>query len=188
MTIFLLTMKKDPRKFLLKLFRYVIMLLVLFLVFSNSVYSQKTEPKYHLGSQLIPEESPLPIYDPLTGNLNTNCSNSDFSNGNWINWQGCYGRYNNPCQFPGFKLDPPRPVHRLIQGPGYKDHNTCDTLMNVFPGEQFVARLGDTSYTTQAQNITKAGQLRYPIAVSSDSYLLIYRDTYHQQQINRISR
>ena len=110
--------------------------------------------------------------NPLPQKMISNCLNSDFSEGDWTNWQGCYGYFNNSCQFPGFKKTPPHPLHLLIPGPGWLDHNTCDTLLNVFPGEGFVARLGDTIYSNST---TKAAELKYEVTVTSDSYLFIYR-------------
>ncbi len=132
--------------------------------------------EFKLGPQLIPEEFKVPVStnnSPTPSTLVSNCPNSDFSEGNWTGWQGCYGYYNTPCQNAGMDTMPPRPVHKLIPGPGWLDHNTCDSMINVFPGESFSARLGDTIYTSSAQK--KAAQLKYQVTVSQQSYLFIYR-------------
>ena len=130
---------------------------------------------YRLGPQLVPFEGNKTThntYYPVQPVLTSNCQNSDFSGGDWSRWEGCYGYFNNSCQTPGFKTTGSHPVHKLIPGPGWLDHNTCDTLLNVFPGESFVARLGDTVYSTATD---KSGELKYQVNVSSDSYLFIYR-------------
>jgi uncharacterized protein (TIGR02145 family) len=138
----------------------------------------KHEHKYILGHQFLPmkDQTTEPFsFTPSPETLISNCTNSDFSLGDWTNWTGCYGFFANPCQMPGFKTTPPHPVHKIIPGPGWLDHNTCDTLVNVFPGESFVARLGDTVYSTATHVDRKAGELKYQVNVTSDSYLFIYR-------------
>lgn len=97
--------------------------------------------------------------------------------GSFKNWQGCYGNFQNPCMVAGYLLTPlppnyMRPLHKLIQAPGWKDSNTCDSLINVFDGEDYVARIGDTSYTSATG---KEAELRYQITVDNNSYLFIYR-------------
>ena len=56
-----------------------------------------------------------------------------------------------------------------MQGPGYHDPYTCDSLITVFPGESFSARLGDTARGGKAE------QLKYQLTVTSAAYLFIYR-------------
>jgi uncharacterized protein (TIGR02145 family) len=53
--------------------------------------------------------------------------------------------------------------------PGAHDHYTNDSLLTIFPGESFSARLGDTSGGGHAE------QLKYQITVNSSNYLFIYR-------------
>ena len=139
----------------------------------NIAFSQD-HGKYILGPQLLPlpNETDNTIYSPWLQESESNCENSDFSLGDWTNWEGCYGYYTNPCQFSGFKTTPPHPLHKIIAGPGWRDWNTCDTLDNVFPGESFVAKLGDSIYSSAT---TKAAILKYQVDVSSNSYLFIYR-------------
>lgn len=143
-----------------------------------------------MGPQLLPENARerrvqneyYPVYDPQTGNLNTNCTNSNFSLGNFNNWTGCYGLYNINCncQVQGFLTTGAHPLHKIIPAPGWLDRQTCSNLSNVFPGEAFVARLGDTMYTGNNgtvcnRNIKKEAEMRYAVTVSSGSYLFIYR-------------
>ncbi|TSA23679.1 MAG: PKD domain-containing protein, partial [Bacteroidetes bacterium] len=109
------------------------------------------------------------------GQLETNCTNSNFNEGTFNYWQGCYGHFGNSCEIPGFQETGQHPTHKIIQGPGYLDNNTCDTLTNVFPNESYAARLGDTSYSMPAYTWRKAAELKYEVAVTPDSYLFIYR-------------
>jgi hypothetical protein len=146
--------------------------------FSGGAIFAQDKGNFLLAPQLIPIEEVT--HDdggssPLLPVLSSNCPNSDFSSGTWDNWTGCYGYFSNTCQFPGLSTTGNHPVHKLIPAPGYLDHNTCDSLNTVFPGENFCARLGDTSYTTQSQNIPKAGELKYEINVTNESSLLICR-------------
>jgi hypothetical protein len=110
--------------------------------------------------------------------ISTTCDNSNFNLGNFKGWNGCYGHYATPCERPGFLTGAPyppgfsRPLHQIISAPGWPDYNTCNTLTNVFPGEAFVARLGDTSYSSATG---KESEMRYQVVVSNDSYLFIYR-------------
>ena len=143
------------------------------------VVKPKHEYKYNLGPQLLPTfidqennpDNPTPLI------LQTSCPNSNFSAGTWDNWTGCYGTFINPCLYPGIHTTGQHPTHKIIPGPGWLDHNTCDSLTNVFPGENFVARLGDTIYYSNNGNprIPKAAELKYQVTVSSNSYLFIYR-------------
>jgi uncharacterized protein (TIGR02145 family) len=154
----------------------LVLFLGIILVFQPlKVINAQEKGKFILGPQLIPVEERAieqSLYAPWSQILASNCENSDFSLGDWTNWQGCYGFYANPCQFPGFKTTPPHPLHKIIPGPGYKDWNTCDSLINVFPGESFVAKLGDSIYSSAA---TKSAMLKYEVDVTSNSYLFIYR-------------
>jgi len=157
---------------------FIILFLLPFLAFT-----QQNKPVYNLGPQI------LPMYDPMTGNLNTSCPNSNFEQGDFTNWTGCYGWYNKSCNCntAGLRTTGSHPLHKIIPAPGWHDHNTCDSLLNVFPGEDYVARLGDTMYTSSAnaqsnrcpppnpQPVKKEAELKYAIDVSSSSYLFIYR-------------
>jgi uncharacterized protein (TIGR02145 family) len=115
----------------------------------------------------------------LKGQLVSTCENSDFNLGTFKGWNGCYGHYATPCERPGFLTGPPYPpgfsrtLHKIIPAPGWLDYNTCNTLTNVFPGESYVTRLGDTSYTTGGTG--KEAEMSYQVVVSNDSYLFIYR-------------
>ena len=72
----------------------------------------------------------------------------------------------------GFLTGGAHPLHKIIHSPGWHDHNTCDSLLNVFPGDSYVARLGDTAYSNY--HYTEA-ELKYNVDVTSTSYLFIYR-------------
>jgi hypothetical protein len=154
----------------------IVMILWIILIFQPfQVANAQEKGKFNLGPQLIPLEAKQTVqftYTPWPQALVSNCANSDFSYGDWTGWTACYGFYTNSCQFPGFQKTGPHPLHRLIPGPGWLDYNTCDTLINVFPGESFAAKLGDTFYSNAA---AKAAELKYQVNVSSDSYLFIYR-------------
>jgi uncharacterized protein (TIGR02145 family) len=154
---------------------FSVLLLGCFLLFQPfQVIHAQVKTSYDLGPQLLPMADPSPelIYHPNPRLLVSNCDNSDFSYGNWTNWTGCYGVYNNPCQVAGLDTVRPNRVHVMVSGPGYLDWNTCDSLITVFPGESFGARLGDTIYSAARQ---KAAELRYGITVTDQSYLFVYR-------------
>ncbi|MEI7664044.1 MAG: PKD domain-containing protein, partial [Bacteroidota bacterium] len=140
------------------------------------------EAEYHLGPQLVPlSANPDTTTDnagPLL--LDTSCPNSNFSTGTWANWTGCYGLFDSiqNCTQSGFLTTGAHPLHKIIQSPGYEDVRTCYGLINVFPGESFSARLGDTMYTSQPSSgppIYKEAELKYAVNVNSNSYLFIYR-------------
>ena len=132
---------------------------------------QKKEVKYRLGPQLLPIEAQLPDHNPSIGNLITTCTNSDFSLGTFADWIGCYGIFNTsqflPCQTPGFAITQRR--HVIEKTPSYRDPYSCDSIQSVFPGEEYSARLGDTSGGGHAE------QLKYNVPISSNNYLFIYR-------------
>jgi len=163
-------------------FLFLPLLGILFLLFPFSAFPQQhKDVPFYLGHQIppcnIPQNSSssghtVPMYDPLTGNLNTTCPNSNFETGTWANWTGCYGRYATPCSHVGLLTTGAHPLHKIITGPGWLDHQTCDSMVNVFPGENFVARVGDTMYTGA---IDKEAELKYAVTVSSSNYLFIYR-------------
>ena len=175
---------------------FFLSLLGIFLfLFPLTAFSQHQNTHYNLGPQLIPGNFPaqkssssgsqMPMYDPYTGNLNTTCPNSNFAQGDFTNWTGCYGWFNTSCNCftPGFLTTGAHPLHKIIPAPGWLDHQTCDSLLNVFPGEDYVARLGDTMYTNNSGNacppygrsIKKEAELTYQITITSNTYLFIYR-------------
>jgi hypothetical protein len=109
------------------------------------------------------------ILFPGTANaqlLPTSCVNSNFSMGDFTNWQGCYGHYNNPCQILGFYEIPPNQRQLIIQGPGTADPHTCGNVMTVFPGEAYSARLGNDNVTGFSPGYGE--QMSYDVNVSSD--------------------
>ena len=123
---------------------------------------------------------------PFGGNVyaqfSTNCANSNFSQGNWNGWSPCWGNWYctfNPmdtmhccgvwqaltCVHPEFYPT----GHKLIPAPGYLDPQTGFQLKNVYPGESYSARLGDSLTADFWES------LKYVLTVSSDDYLLVYR-------------
>ena len=105
--------------------------------------------------------------------FSTNCENSNFNEGTYKGWNGCYGQWN--CGANGWKnfmceynsTDPPQ--HRIIPAPGYPDPFTGGALISVFPGEAYSARIGDSV------DGGFAARLKYQITVSEDDYLFVYR-------------
>ena len=120
----------------------------------------------------------LPFPSKGQSQLGTNCDNSNFSHKNFDNWEGCYGFFSTPCNQSGFLLDSisplsPHPLHRILQGPGWYDYNSCDSLITVYPGEPFVARIGDSAVSGDA--ISKEAELKYAVSVNEEHTLFIYR-------------
>jgi len=114
----------------------------------------------------------LVLSQSSSAQLETNCENSNFSYGDFARWEGCYGTFNppgqgglQPCEVLGFH--PQR--HVIIPGPGTYDPQTCDSLITVYPGEAYSARLGSTTDGGLAE------QLKYTLTIDEDSYLFIYR-------------
>jgi gliding motility-associated-like protein len=97
------------------------------------------------------------------------CPNSDFELGNFDNWQGFYGTFNNPAENQGFITSVGYPRHLIISAPGTQDANTCYALTTVPPNESYCARLGNDSIGAKAE------QLRYTLTVTDESNLFIYK-------------
>ncbi len=158
------------------------------LLLPPQAWSQSHSATFKLGPQLVPGVADChtgnnaynkPMYDPLTGNLNTSCDNSNFNLGTWAGWTGCYGYGTNPplnsCQTNGMITGGPYPpnytvpLHVLMPAPGHTDYWSCGMIPTVFPGESFSARIGDT--TTGRHG----AELHYVIYVTSANYLFVYR-------------
>ena len=112
----------------------------------------------------------------------SSCANSNFATGDFTNWTGCYGTYfPNTCTQPGFWMTPTatHPLHKIIPSPGWVDANTSCTagisLTTAYPGEAYVARIGDTMYTSPANTYWKAAEIKYPVAVTPQTNFFIYR-------------
>ncbi|MDD4604657.1 MAG: hypothetical protein PHF97_12760, partial [Bacteroidales bacterium] len=109
----------------------------------------------------------------------TTCPNSNFGNGTFDNWNGCYGRFTDPCLRPGFLTEPIPPLsnvplHKIINS-SWLDPNTTANgggLPTIPPGETHSARIGDT---TQTGETDKASELKYAITIGQDNYFFIYR-------------
>lgn len=131
------------------------------------------DPKYKLGPQLYPD------YNNLQGNagtpgptgIATTCPNSNFSDGTFSTWKGCYGTFTGaglfPCSTLGFAFAQRR--HVIEVAPGYTDPYSCNNIHSTYPGEPFSARLGDTAGGGHAE------QLKYTVHIDSNNYLFIYR-------------
>jgi gliding motility-associated-like protein len=96
----------------------------------------------------------------------SNCPNSNFSFGDFTNWEGYYGDFWNPSRNKGFALT----RHIIIQDPSPLDLNTCDGLNPVPHGEKFSARLGNDKKSGPI-----AQQLRYKVDVTEETDLFIYK-------------
>jgi len=94
------------------------------------------------------------------------CPNANFSSGNFDNWEGYYGFFENPEENSGFVIGS---RHTIIKSPGSKDPNTCDGLTTIPPGEQYCARLGNDQVGAEAE------ELRYSLPVTSENNLFIYK-------------
>lgn len=94
------------------------------------------------------------------------CPNSNFSSGDFSNWEGYYGDFNDPAANYGLLIGT---RHSIIQSPGSQDPHTCDSLTTVLPGELFCAKLGNDNVNSEAE------QLRYTFSVTNDNNLFIYK-------------
>jgi uncharacterized protein (TIGR02145 family) len=122
------------------------------------------------------------------GQLISTCPNSNFNQGSFTNWTGSYGTFANPSMYPTLDTNtlPPYPhsnfqcyqgsnpahcppLHSIMPGPGTPDPNTGDSLMTVFPGEAFSARLG------HQVGGSHGARLKYNVYVDNSTYLFIYR-------------
>lgn len=92
------------------------------------------------------------------------CPNSDFSQGNFNNWNGFTGSYTNPAQTPGIV-----PGRHTIMNASALDPNTCNGLNVLPPGSSFSARLGNAGTNAQGE------QLRYTLAVTNQNALFVYK-------------
>ena len=95
---------------------------------------------------------------------NAGCPNANFSMGNFTNWQGFTGTYQNPAATPGIVAG----RHTIITTPG-TDPFTCGGLPMIPPGSSFSARLGNSGTGAQGE------QLRYSLTVTPQNSLFIYK-------------
>lgn len=98
----------------------------------------------------------------------TYCPNSDFSSGDFTNWDGYYGDFYNPEANHGF-VTGSAPRHLIIKSPGTPDPNTGGGLNTLPPGDLFSARLGNDNVGAEAE------ELRYSFPVTSENNLFIYK-------------
>ena len=78
----------------------------------------------------------------------SNCPNSDFSQGNFNNWRCYYGTFVEPALHAGIVPD----RHVINAAPGSLDSNTCYGLLTVPAGEAYAARLGNPRTEAEANN------------------------------------
>jgi len=149
-------------------------------LFITTASAQQTETEADTCHHHIHEKplSHIPFtyeLDNSTTNGTSACPNSDFSQGDFTNWVGHYGTFNNPSQNTGFVTIPPNERHLIIPAPGTVDPygtNVAggpETLLTVFPGEAFSARLGNSATGGQAE------QLSYDITIGPNTDFFIYR-------------
>lgn len=96
-----------------------------------------------------------------------NCPNSNFSAGNFSNWEGYYGHFDNPEENFGF-VTGSSPRHLICKSPSTTDPNTGNLLSTLPPGESFCARLGNEFTGAEAE------ELRYTFPVTAENNLFIY--------------
>lgn len=98
-----------------------------------------------------------------------NCPNSDFSAGNFSNWQGRQGTLNTPAtfNFPTAGISVPN-YHQVITVPG-TDPNTGGVLQLIPPGYTSSARIN-----SQANTNGRASQLSYTMVVDPSNALFVY--------------
>jgi gliding motility-associated-like protein len=92
------------------------------------------------------------------------CPNSDFSNGNFDNWNGSSGIYSNPSLSPGINLGTQSIITTSTQDP-----YTCGGLSTIPVGETFSAQLGNDSAGGKAQKLT------YDLSITNQNSLFIYK-------------
>ena len=124
-------------------------------------------PQYYLGTQLVPDgTNSSAMFDHTPNSMATTCGNSDFSEGNFTSWEGCYGGFATPCDNTGFNSTRHVIMPRANQT---YDPFIGSPLTTVFPGEEYSARLGDTLEGNHSE------QLRYTVSVTPSHFLFIYR-------------
>jgi PKD repeat protein len=107
------------------------------------------------------------LFNRIIGQLfsQSNCPNSDFSQGSFIHWEGYYGTFYEPAKYYGFAAN----RHVINTLPGFYDQNTCNGLFILPPGETYSARLGNDNTGAEAE------QLRYSLTVTPETNLFIYK-------------
>jgi len=104
------------------------------------------------------------------------CTNSDFSLGNFTNWIGCYGTWNlsyiDPCSVPSHVWhDIPTGGHFSIQNPG---NDPCiSVITKVFPGDAHSALIGNRTCSQGGGGYID--KLTYQIAYDPGNSFFIYR-------------
>ena len=92
------------------------------------------------------------------------CYNSDFSEGTFSGWEGYSGTYSRPKRDKGFKQF----RHTIITEPTL-DPRTCDMLVTIPPGETFSAKLGNESVRSEAEVLV------YSMNVTPENSIFLYK-------------
>jgi PKD repeat protein len=92
------------------------------------------------------------------------CPNTDFSQGNFTNWNAYTGTYTNPGQTLGIVNG----RHTIISTQAV-DPFSCGGLNMIPPGETTSCRLGNSNTGSQAE------RLRYQLTVGTDNALFVYK-------------
>ena len=164
-------------------------IIIIILLITGEVYSQTTDNR---------KPADFSVKElPFTTNANSPnlpsqsaCFNSNFSEGNFDNWSGCWGVFHcpqNPPNAPpnsapacdqnqGINYTNGRFV--IIPGPGGPDPIIGAALNTCYPGEAYVARIGDI---TGGGNVD---ELRYQITVGASNNFFVYRYAAVLQDIN----
>jgi hypothetical protein len=101
----------------------------------------------------------------------TACPNSNFSQGTFENWTGCYGYFSDPCYTQGFDTTSTWPLHKIITDVTALDPNTCNNMLKICPGETHSARLGHEGGSIQGAG----AQLKFNIQVNTQPYYFCFK-------------
>jgi uncharacterized protein (TIGR02145 family) len=125
-----------------------------------------------------------PVLEGETDLPNTfsNCTNSDFSQGTYNMWQGCFGSwlssgakpYNPPCNNTGmpWSNNPTGGNYLIIPSPGAPD-SYVPAINTVFPGEAYSSRIGN--HAVGGSPGRKIDQLTYQMTMGPDNQFITYR-------------
>ena len=144
----------------------------------------------------VPDMSITRVWNPLSrlwepavipgesdySNSVSSCTNSDFSLGNYTNWQGCWGVWASPgfikpCSNAGMPKTgaflPGSGRFQLIASPGAPD-SFVPAINTVYTGEPYSCRIGNHAVGGTTPG-SKTDQLTYPLIMGSDNQFFIYR-------------
>ena len=136
-------------------------------------------------------EPPAGEGDSFLPNTASNCANSDFAQGNFNLWKGCYGTWcdsasanNTRCSVPYTFFKPPcnnanmpwsnTPTgghFQIITAPGSADA-FVPAINSIFPGESYTCLLGNHQTNNGGGYVD---QLKYTMTMGTDNQFFIYR-------------